>query len=125
VFDRRELNIGRPCGLPILFLVDFVYYHSNSCPFIIDDSMTTKAPSPVHAAPEQSIEKIAYESVKNIPTVDPHDQDRLGFNVWRWLTLRNDPLEIAVKSAGAHFLIPEEEAVETIRQNLKQFGVTL
>jgi len=87
--------------------------------------MTTKAPSSVQTAPEQSVEKMAYESVKNIPTVDPHDQDRLGFNVWRWLALKNDPLEIAVKSAGARFLIPEEEAVEKIRQNLKQLGVTL
>ncbi len=47
--------------------------------------MTTKAPSSVQPGPDQSLEKVAYESVKNIPTVEPHDQDRLGFNVWRWL----------------------------------------
>lgn len=86
--------------------------------------MTTKVPSPVQPAPDQSVEKIAYESVKNIPTADPHDQDRLGFNIWRWLTLKNDPLEIAVKSAGARFLIPEEEAIEKIRQNLRKFNIT-
>jgi len=87
--------------------------------------MTTKAPSSVQPGPEQSLEKTAYESVKNIPTVEPHDQDRLGFNVWRWLTLKRDPLEIAVKSAGARLLIPEEEAIGKIRENLKQLGVAL
>ena len=85
--------------------------------------MTTKTPSSVQPSSEKAVERIAYESVKNIPTVEPHDQDRLGFNVWRWLTLKRDPLEIVVKSAGARLLIPEQEAVEKIRQNLKQLGV--
>lgn len=87
--------------------------------------MTTKAPSSVSQAPEQSLETIAYASVKNIPTVEPHDQDRLGFNVWRWLTVKRDPLEVAVKSAGARLLIPEEEAIRKIRENLNQLGVAL
>jgi hypothetical protein len=87
--------------------------------------MTTKAPSSIQPGPEQSLEKVAYESVKNIPTAEPHDQDRLGFNVWRWLSLKRDPLEIAVRSAGARLLIPEEEAVERIRQNLQRSGIAL
>ncbi len=87
--------------------------------------MTTKAPSSVTPAPEQALEKIAYASVKNIPTVEPHDQDRLGYNVWRWLTVKRDPLDIAVKSAGARLLISEEEAIGKIRENLKQLGVVL
>jgi hypothetical protein len=86
--------------------------------------MTTKAPSTVAPALEKALEKIAYASVKNIPTVEPHDQDRLGYNVWRWLSLKRDPLEIAVKSAGARLLISEAEAIEKIRENLKQLGVT-
>ncbi len=86
--------------------------------------MTTKAPSEVQPS-RGGMEKIAYESVKNVPTVEPHDQDRLGYNVWRWLTLQRDPLEIAVRSAGARLLIPETEAVEKIRENLRQLGVTL
>ena len=87
--------------------------------------MTTKAPSPVSPAPEQALEKIAYASVKNIPTVEPHDQDRLGYNVWRWLTIKRDPLDIAVKSAGARLLISDEEAIGKIRENLRQLGVAL
>lgn len=86
--------------------------------------MTTKAPSSVAPAPEQQLENIAYASVKNIPTVEPHDQDRLGYNVWRWLTIKRDPLEIAVKSAGARLLIPEKEAIDKIRENLKKLGIT-
>jgi hypothetical protein len=86
--------------------------------------MTTKTPSPVAPAAEDTLEKKAYASVKNIPTVEPHDQDRLGYNVWRWLSLKRDPLEVAVRSAGARLLIPEEEAVEKIRENLKKLGVT-
>lgn len=87
--------------------------------------MTTKAPSPIQPASDQALEKIAYASVKNIPTVEPHDQDRLGYNVWRWLTIRRDPLEIAVKSAGARLLISEDEAIQKIQENLKQLGVTV
>lgn len=87
--------------------------------------MTTKAPSPVSPASDQALEKIAYASVQNIPTVDPHDQDRLGYNVWRWLTIKRDPLDIAVKSAGARLLISDEEAIGKIRENLKQLGIAL
>jgi len=85
--------------------------------------MTTKPPSPIKPASDQVLEKIAYASVKNIPTVEPHDQDRLGFNVWRYLKYRIDPLEIAVRSAGARLLISEDEAVQKIRENLKSRGV--
>lgn len=85
--------------------------------------MTTKPPSPIKPASDQALEKVAYASVKNIPTVEPHDQDRLGFNVWRYLKFRIDPLEIAVRSAGARLLISEEEAVQKIRENLKSHGV--
>lgn len=85
--------------------------------------MTTKPPSPIKPASDQALEKVAYASVKNIPTVEPHDQDRLGFNVWRYLKYRIDPLEIAVRSAGARLLISEEEAVQKIRENLKSHGV--
>ena len=87
--------------------------------------MTTKAPSLVRPASEHALEKIAYASVKDIPTVEPHDQDRLGFNVWRCLALKHDPLDIAVKSAGARLLISEEEAVGMIRENLKAHGMTI
>jgi len=87
--------------------------------------MTTKPPPSVTPAPEKSLEKIAYASVAEIPTVEPHDRDRLGYNVWRWLAYRRDPLELAVRTAGARVLIGEEEAIQRIRENLKQQGISL
>ena len=87
--------------------------------------MTTKAPSAVTPADEASLEKVAYASVSGIPSADPHDLDRLGYNVWRWLTTRRDSLESSVRSAGAHLGISEEEAVSKIRESLRTQGVTL
>ena len=87
--------------------------------------MTTKAPPTVRPSPEKSLEGIAYASVAGIPTVEPHDQDRLGYNVWRWLTTRRDTLEFSVKTSGSRLLISEEEAVRKIRESLQRQGVAL
>lgn len=87
--------------------------------------MTTKAPSPVTPAAPGSIEKIAYGSVEGIPTVEPHDADRLGYNIWRWLTNRQDPLPLVVKNANARLLISDEEAVARITEKLRQGGITI
>ncbi|MER3524080.1 MAG: hypothetical protein C4326_08425 [Ignavibacteria bacterium] len=84
--------------------------------------MTTKAPSSVKPAPESALEHIAYAAVASLPTLEPHDQDRLGYNVWRCLKERRDTLEQAVQSAGARLLISQEEAVAKIRAHLKQHG---
>lgn len=85
--------------------------------------MTTKPPSSVKSAPEQALEKIAYAVAADIPTADPHDRDRIGYNVWRYLTQKKDPLEVAVKTAGARLLIPEDEVVERIRKGLQERGI--
>ena len=87
--------------------------------------MTTKAPSPVKPADEQTLEHIAYASVRDIPTAEPHDRDRLGYNVWRALATKRDSLEFAVKTAGARLQISEEEAVARIRESLRAHGLTL
>ena len=87
--------------------------------------MTTKPASKVQPAREGSAESIAYASVEGIPTVDPHDRDRLGFNLWLWLTGRRDPLEVAVRTAGVRLLISEEEALRRIREALGERGVQL
>ncbi len=87
--------------------------------------MTTKAPSSVKPAHENAIEHLAYASVASIPTVEPHDRDRLGYNVWRWLTLRRDPLDIAVKSAGARLKISDEEAIQRIKEHLQKNGIQI
>ena len=63
--------------------------------------------------------------MKDIPTVDPHDRDRLGYNVWRWLKFRKDPLDLAVRTAGARMLVGEAEALEKIRASLREQGIDL
>ncbi len=87
--------------------------------------MTTKPPPSVKPSTDAHLEKIAYASVENIPTVEPHDRDRLAYNVWRFLQFRRDPLEIAVRSAGARLLISEQEVIQKITQRLQQSGVQL
>lgn len=86
-------------------------------------AMTTKPPSFIKAAPDSSLERIAYASVANIPTMEPHDQDRLGYNIWRWLAYKRDSLEFAVETAGVRLLISEEEALQRIRENLRQHNM--
>jgi hypothetical protein len=87
--------------------------------------MTTKTPSPVRPAAPDAMETIAYESVAGIPTLEPHDRDRLGYAVWLWLRYRKDALETAMHAAGAKLLIPEEEAIERVRERLKAKGIPL
>ena len=87
--------------------------------------MTTKAPSAVKSADDASLEHAAYASVKDIPVAEPHDRDRLGYNVWRYLTLRKDSLELAVRSAGARMTTSEDEAVRKIRAVLGERGVSV
>jgi hypothetical protein len=88
-------------------------------------TMTTKPPSQVQPAAEASLEQVAYSSVAGIPTTEPHDQDRLGYGVWYWLTFRKDPLETVVRNAHARLQIPEEEAIRRIRERLQSLGVQL
>jgi hypothetical protein len=85
--------------------------------------MTTKAPSAVRPMPADSLEHIAYASVAGIPTLEPHDADRLGFSVWLWLKNRKDTLATAVHTTGARFLIPEGEALQRITDRLKEQGI--
>jgi hypothetical protein len=88
-------------------------------------TMTTKAPSPVKPGPADSLEAIAYAAVSGIPAKEPHDLDRLGYNIWYWLTNRKDPLEIVVQTTMARLEIPEEEAVRRITDALKAKGIAI
>jgi hypothetical protein len=87
--------------------------------------MTTKAPSPVKPGVPDSLEKIAYASVAEIPVADPHDRDRLGYNIWHWLKNRKDPLEIVVQTTVARLEIPEAEAIQRIKDALTSRGITV
>jgi len=87
--------------------------------------MTTKAPSPVKPGADKSLEQIAYASVAGIPVADPHDRDRLGYNIWLWLTHRRDSLDVVMHTTAAKLQIPEEEALARIRAELESRGITI
>lgn len=85
--------------------------------------MTTIAPSKVKEFDPSTIEKMAYTSVKTIPTREPNDQYRLGYCIWQWLSEKQGTLEQAVRNSGSRILIPEQEAIIIIKQELKKTGV--
>jgi hypothetical protein len=85
--------------------------------------MTTKPPSQVAEFPPDALEKIAYEAVADIPTQEPNDRNRLGYNVWMWLVDRKGTFEQAVRSSGSRTLIPLEEVVKNVTQRLKAKGI--
>jgi hypothetical protein len=84
--------------------------------------MTTKPPSPVAAFPPDALERIAYDAVADIPTQEPNDAVRLGFNVWAWLVDRKGTLEQAIRGAGARTHIPFDEVVQRVSRRLKEKG---
>jgi hypothetical protein len=85
--------------------------------------MTTKPPSPVIESAPDTLEKIAYTAVADIPTQEPNDRNRLGYNVWAWLVDRNGTLEQAIRTSGSRTHIPYEEVVKIVSQRLKEKGI--
>jgi hypothetical protein len=84
--------------------------------------MSTKPAAKVQDFPSESTEKIAYSSVSTIPTVEPNDQVRLGYHVWRWLTKKEGTIEQAVKESGSRMTISVAEAAAIITESLKKQG---
>jgi len=87
--------------------------------------MTTKAPSGIAEFPTESLEKIAYESVAEIPTQEPNDRNRLGFCVWAWLRDRKGTLEQAVRNSGSRTHISYAEVLTIVSKRLQDRGIKL
>ncbi len=85
--------------------------------------MTTKPPSLIAEFPSDALEKIAYEAVAEIPTQEPNDRNRLGYNVWMWLVDRKGTFEQAIRASGSRTLIPTEEVVKNVTLRLKAKGI--
>jgi hypothetical protein len=85
--------------------------------------MTTIAPSAVRMFDAASLEKIAYESVKTVPTKETNDQYRLGYHIWNYLKERKGTVLDAVKHSGARILVSENEAVGIIEAALKNHSL--
>lgn len=82
--------------------------------------MSTIAPPSVKQFDPSSLEKIAYDSVKAVPTKEPNDQYRLGYHIWNYLRDKRGTVAEAVKQSGARILIPEKEAAAIIEAALKE-----
>jgi hypothetical protein len=85
--------------------------------------MTTKPPSPVIEFTPDTLEKIAYNSVAEIPTQEPNDRNRLGYNVWAWLVDRKGTLAQAIRTSGSRTHIPYEEVEKIVSQRLREKGI--
>lgn len=85
--------------------------------------MTTLPPPSTKKFPEDSLEKKVYNIVEkyseNIPI--PNDRNRLGFNLYKFMTGEGDPPEVCVKAAKIKVEeISEEELAAKISEDLKQ-----
>jgi hypothetical protein len=108
-------------NLPIFKQFRWVSFHHIQ----VESTMTTKAPASVAEYPPDSLEKIAYSAVEGIPTQEPNDRYRLGYNVWMWLVDRKGTLAQAVHTSGARLHLPEAEVVNTVSQRLKEKGIRI
>jgi hypothetical protein len=86
--------------------------------------MSTKAPAKVKEFSSESLEKIAYNSVHDVPTVEPNDAHRLGYHIWIWLKDKKGTLENAVKESEARLLVQPKEAVKIVRAALRSQGMS-
>lgn len=87
--------------------------------------MSTKPPSSVREAQADSLDKIIYQSVADIPAEEPNDRNRLGYTIWLWLQDPKGSLEDAVRESGARLHISRQEAVGIIGDNLTKAGVRI
>lgn len=87
--------------------------------------MTTVAASKVKEFDIKSLEKIAYGAVAVVPTREPNDQYRLGYQIWTMLTEKGMTIEQAIKNSGARLQLSEKEAARLITEQLKISGITL
>ena len=86
--------------------------------------MTTKPGPAVQPASADAQEKIAYESVAMVETVEPNDRNRLGYHVWKWLASRDGTLEELVRESGVRLKVPPAQAATLIRDYLASKGVS-
>lgn len=84
--------------------------------------MTTLPPPATNFFPEDSLEKKVYNIVEkyaaNIPIAN--DRNRLGFNLYRYLTGEGDPPDVSVKNSKLKLEgISEKELAEKLTDDIK------
>jgi hypothetical protein len=69
------------------------------------------------------MEKIAYDSVASVPTREPNDRNRLGYQIWIWIQNREGTIEDAVKISGARLNSSPAEVAAMISKHLLEKGI--
>ncbi len=87
--------------------------------------MTTKSPSSVASFAPETLEKIAYDAVADVPVREFNDRNRIGYCVWAWLKDRKGTLEHAIRAAGARTQLADAEVVAVVRKNLAARGIDI
>lgn len=87
--------------------------------------MSTKPPSPVAEFPAESLEKLAYSVVEDIPVLEPNDRSRLGYHIWAWLKERSGTLEQAIKTSGSRTDLSLAEVYARIVKRLEEKGIKI
>ena len=87
--------------------------------------MSTKPPASLVESPSDSLEKLAYAVVAEIPTEEPNDRNRLGYCLWGWLSERRGTLLQAVRAAGTRSPLTAEEIFNIIHKRLEERGIKL
>lgn len=85
--------------------------------------MSTKSPSSISEYPADSLEKLAYTIVTEIPTREPNDQNRLGYCLWAWLSERRGTLKQALRAAGVRSTLTTDEILRIVIKRLEEKGV--
>lgn len=87
--------------------------------------MTTKTPPSTAAFAPDSLEKIAYSAVEDIPTTEPNDRNRLGYSVWSWLKDHRGTLTEAIRNSGVRTTMPLDDVEKAVRAKLGARGMNV
>ena len=72
---------------------------------------------------DNELAELAYASVRNVPTLEPNDRNRLGYHVWLFLRGEISTVEGAVEQARSRFqpkTLPISEVATHIEEELKK-----
>jgi hypothetical protein len=87
--------------------------------------MSTKPPASVVESPAESLEKLVYNVVAEIPTEEPNDRNRLAYCLWGWLSERQGTLLQTICAAGTRSSLTSEEIFDIIYKRLEEKGIKI
>jgi hypothetical protein len=73
----------------------------------------------------KDFQKIAYEVVGSIPTLEKNDNIRLGYHVYELLIGKIESVEEAVKVSNPRSSMAKDDMVKIIKENLKNSGIDI